>query len=242
MIICHSRRYIFIHVHKTAGESVTQALSRRLTRADLTVGTTLGGKVANWLYPKLTPIKKHSAAEAIRDHLGPAVWDAYFKFAFVRDPVDRARSLHGYYAQMARRRDERSLRNLLYALPGSQSRDPARWPTVRAFLETSSFSEFIRHPAFSPRHPGTRPQWKAVCDADGAPLVDFVGRFERLEADFAHVLGRIGLERVALPRRNASRAPGAAAPVSPEDRAHLVDIYRRDFELFGYPVAEPVGA
>jgi hypothetical protein len=240
VIICHSRRYIFVHIHKTAGESVTEALSQHLTRADLTVGTTLRGKMANWIYPKVTPIKKHSPAQAVRDYLPAEIWDGYFKFAFVREPVDRARSLYGYYAEMVRRRDQRSLRNVLFALPGSQSRDPARWPAVRAFLETSSFSEFIRHPAFSPRHPGTRPQWESVCDPDGAPLLDFVGRFESLETDFRRVVERIGLDQVSLPRRNASRAPGDVA--SPADRALLEAMYRRDFEMFGYPIAEPVVA
>ena len=35
--------------------------------------------------------------------------------------------------------------------------------------------------------------------------MDFVGRFERLQADFDHVRDRLGLPRIALPHVNRSR-------------------------------------
>jgi hypothetical protein len=35
MIISHSRRFVFVHIHETAGESVTEALAPHLKRRDL---------------------------------------------------------------------------------------------------------------------------------------------------------------------------------------------------------------
>lgn len=232
MILSHSRAFVFVHVHKTAGEAVTAALAPHLGRGDVVLGTTTAGKVANLVYPKLKAIKKHSSALRLRDFCGEAVWDAYFTFAFVRDPVDRIRSLYDYTGKMLERRRERSLRNLVLGLPGASGADPLRWPGTRAYLETTSFSEFIRHPAFR-----SREQWRSVCDEDGRPLVDFIGRFERLEADFAHVSERLGLGPLSIEKRNASQGAPKAAVVSPEDRDHLLALHRRDFEIFGYEAA-----
>jgi hypothetical protein len=237
MIICHSRKFIFIHLHKTAGESVTLALLPHVGRGDLVLGTTLGGELANAWYNRRYKLQKHSGARKIRGHVGPEVWNGYLKFAFVRDPVDRARSLYFYYEKMLKLRRRTSLRNALLLLPGMEFRDIYRWPGMQAYLESASFSEFIRHPKFSPTLLGTRRQSDMLCDEDGRLLVDVVGKFETLQQDFSAVTARLGLPDAKLPWRNPSRNREAAqAPVDPADRAWLADIYRRDYETFGYPL------
>lgn len=229
MILSHSKRFIFVHVQKTAGESISHAILPHLDRSDMIVGTTLSGKISNLIYPKFVPLKKHSTALMLRSHFAEDVWGSYFKFSFVRHPVDRARSLHRYIGNMLRKREQRSLRNMMFALPGTQTADPLKWPSARACLETASFSEFIRHPDFS-----VREQWRYLCDKDGNILVDFVGKFETLEADFRRVLDRIGVGAVDLPRRNASATPDGGDPISPQDRAYLAEMFRTDIEIFGY--------
>ena len=47
MIICHSRKYVFIHIHKTGGTSVESALEPTLHWNDLLLGSTPFGEVAN---------------------------------------------------------------------------------------------------------------------------------------------------------------------------------------------------
>ena len=46
------------------------------------------------------------------------------------------------------------------------------------------------------------PQSDFVCDADGRLLMDFVGRFETLQADFDAVCGSIGLPPTPIPHVN----------------------------------------
>lgn len=233
MIISHSRKFIFIHVRKTAGESITAALAPYLSSTDLTIGTTFKGKVADLIYPKMTPLKKHVPATILRSHLSPDVWSSYFKFAFIRNPIDHTQSFYKFLGNMLEKREEKTVRNILLNLPGTISADPLKWPVSRAYRETASFSEFIRHPAFKGHG-----QWKYLCDPGGAIMVDFVGRFENLDSDFAHVTERIGLGKIALARRNASRDPATPDTVSLADRAYLAEMFKRDFEIFAYDAVQ----
>ena len=130
MIISHSRKFVFIHIHKTAGELVSEALLPFLGRGDLLLGTTLRGEIANAWYDRRHGLQKHSGARKVRAYLGDA-WDDYLKFSFVRDPFDRLRSLYFYFERMVERRRRPSLRNALLWLPGTDFRDPLKWPGMR---------------------------------------------------------------------------------------------------------------
>ena len=238
MIISPSRNFAFVHIHKTAGEAVTLALTPHLGPGDLTLGASRAGRLRDIRYRRAYGISKHSPARVLRDYAGAEVWAGYFTFAIVRHPYDRVRSLYSYLGLMSDRRRGMSARNIAYRMPVLRRADPLGWPGVQAVRETADFSEFIRHPKFH-ADPGTRPQRDMLADADGTLLVDFVGHFDRLAADFAKITDRIGLGPVPLPRHNVSSGGGAAHPeLSREDRSLLRNLYAADFEMFGFE--EPV--
>lgn len=245
MIISHSRKFIFIHIHKTAGESISAALRPSLSGRDLLLGTSRRGELSNAYYNVRYGLQKHSGARKVRAFVGEETWNDYLKFSFVRDPFDRLRSLYFYFEKMLARRREPHLRNALLWLPGTDFRDPLKWPGMQAFLETDSFSGFIRHPAFSTNIMGARPQSFLLTDKDGNLDVDFVGKFETLAEDFATLAARLGLEGADLGHRNASRNRAATPdPAEAADRALVAETYARDYALFGYPLpsaAAPAG-
>jgi Sulfotransferase family len=244
MIISHSRKFVFIHIHKTAGESISEALVPFLAKGDFILGTTLRGELANAWYERRHGLQKHSGVRKVKGYLGDA-WDGYLKFSFVRDPYDRLRSLYFYFERMLAARREKSLKNALLLIPGTDFRDPLKWPGMKPFLETDDFSGFIRHPEFSTKLMGARPQAFQLSDREGNLAVDFVGRFETLAEDFATLAGRLGLEGAGLGHRNASRNRAATAdPAEAADRALVAGLYARDYALFGYPLppAVPGGA
>lgn len=237
MIISHSRRFIFIHIHKTAGESISEALLPYLSRQDLLLGTTLRGELNNAYCNRRYRLQKHSGVRKVRNFVGEEAWADYLKFSFVRDPFDRLRSLYFYFEKMVARRRKPHLRNALLWLPGTDFRDPLKWPGMQAFLETDSFSGFIRHAAFSTNIMGARPQSFLLTDTDGNLDVDFVGKFENLAEDFAAIAARIGLDGAGLGHRNASRNRAAIPdPAEAADRALVAELYARDYALFGYPL------
>lgn len=78
-----------------------------------------------------------------------------------------------------------------------------------------------------------RPQHEFICDEDGNVLVDFVGRYETLKADWRYVCDKLG-----VPPHLAHHRPGDHQPYreyyTPETWAALAELYATDIELFGY--------
>ena len=76
-------------------------------------------------------------------------------------------------------------------------------------------------------------QSEFVTDAEGRVIVDFVGRFERLAEDFAHVCRTIGVE-AELPHVNPSRHADYRTYYSDHSRALVAEHFAEDIERFGY--------
>lgn len=236
MIISYSRHFIFIHIHKTGGDSIATALRPALDSADFV----LRNDWQAWLQDvrsggrssELASLRKHSPAKDVAKVVPAELWQKSFKFAFVRHPVARAVSLYRYAAWKAEERTKVIPRNAWYLVGPGRRTDPRRWPSVRAYAEAPVFSDFIRHPLLD-RDLSMSPQWLSLSDAHGKPLVDFVGRFERLQEDFHAVQDRIGVDRSTLGRHNASRHV-EIVEVSSDDREYLARRFEVDYAHLGY--------
>lgn len=230
MIISNSRRFVFVHITKAAGTSVTMALEETLQWNDLVLGGTTLGEAIQEPYRAQFGLHKHCAARDIRAVVGDAVWDDYFTFSFVRHPYSRAVSLYTFI--------RRTLRQSGYRRYMPWTRDRSQWfwqwPGTKAFLATRSFSEFIRHPEFL-RAPGAHAQVDWLCDEQGRLMVDFVGKVENIGTDFATVAERIGLDAPKVRTHNKSAVNSWTDYLKDAaDYAHLRELYRRDLEMFGY--------
>lgn len=87
MIISHKHKFIFIHIPKTGGTSVQEALKPFLADSDIYINDPR--HVKNF--------HKHSTAAEVRKEVGEEVWNSYFKFAFVRNPWDAVVSLYHWW-------------------------------------------------------------------------------------------------------------------------------------------------
>lgn len=228
MIISNSRQYVFVHVPRTGGTSITQALQPTTAWNDIVVGGTPYGERMGDVWGDKWDVGKHSPATALRALVGAERWTDYFTFALVRHPVDRLVSLYAWArARVRQRRWRRWTRHLL-----PSHREPL-WdrPVVRAYLDAGSFSAFVRHPALGNGRLA-RPQRHFLTDTGGEPrLIDHVGRLEQADADFATVCDRIGVS-VMLPHTNADRRDDVT--VTPADRNVVARRYGADFDAFGY--------
>ncbi|MDJ0581302.1 sulfotransferase family 2 domain-containing protein [Crocosphaera sp.] len=81
MQISFKHNFIFIHIPKTAGSSITQYLNEYLTEEE---------KTLSQKFPS------HATAQMIQDKLGEIQYNKMFKFAFVRNPWEHQFSLYNY--------------------------------------------------------------------------------------------------------------------------------------------------
>jgi hypothetical protein len=144
-------------------------------------------------------------------------------FCFCRNPYDRL--LSGYLDKIAR--------------PGPFRRERLR--SLGLMDGTISFADFVgaleaRDPVDFDAH--WRPQHVQTCIATMQP--SFVGRLENLEHDLGLLLARLGADFAAAYRPETRNRTSARARhgefYTAALRARVHAIYRRDFELFGYPV------
>ncbi len=146
-------------------------------------------------------------------------YESYFKFSFVRNPWMRVASAYHYLRQFPMTQRDR-----IWAqanLPAYATLDDfvLGWITPQNVLTWEHF----------------KPQHRFICSPSGQLKVDFVGRFERLEKDFAYVARRLG-RNVALGHHNKTlrgnydyRNQFSVAAIE-----RIANVYRRDIELFNY--------
>jgi len=183
----HRTKSIFIHIPKAAGTSVSTAL----------YGYSVGHATIRDRYER-----DYNATRK------------YFKFTFVRDPLERLLSAFRFFrggGMHVRDREfaEQHIRDLDFA----------------AFVRNLRESDEMRE------HLLLLPQMHFIATPDKRVLVNFIGRFENIENDFAYVTKKIGV-KAQLPHKNPSQ--NASVPVDTETRQLVRDIYEVDYTWLSY--------
>ena len=197
MLLSLRHRFIFIHIYKVAGTSVTRAL-RPYCRERLPTRLFQTGRAQS-----IPTLPDHITAQELRTEVRD-LFDRCFKFAFVRNPWDWQVSLYHYMKQNRKHPQHALIRNM-------------------------TFDEYITWRVTKDKHL----QKEFVTDGEGTIIVDFVGRFERLEEDFDQICQRIGI-RPSLPHRNRSRHDDYRSCYTDTTRELIAEHFRPDIELFDY--------
>jgi hypothetical protein len=134
----------------------------------------------------------------------------YFKFGFVRNPWDRVVSLY-------ERTEAIQLRNEM---------------TFEQFVDWIQYSSATC--VHSSPH---RYQLDWFVDANGNLLADFIGKFERLDEDWALVAQKLGLEEKLPHQRANPRARHYTEYHTPRTRDIVAAKFKVDIERFGYDFA-----
>ncbi len=197
---------IFVHIPKTGGTSV-ENLIWPLPWSRRT-------REMLWMHIDSNNYQtgglQHLRAVHIREEVGAEKFARYFRFSFVRNPWDRAVSQFSYLRQ--RRPD---LQQLL-GLEGA-----------------SDFNEYLSRIS-EVDHVQWAPQLPFLCDDDGSNLVDFIGRYERLEADAQDIFDRLGIAATSIPHEMKSEHGPYRDYYDHDSRFSIARLYRADIEAFGY--------
>jgi hypothetical protein len=215
MIINHSFRFIFLHVPKNAGTSISNWLSSFTGWNDIELGGTHYGEQIQEIYGKRFKLHKHSTAGQVRAVVGGEIWRSYFKFAVVRCPLDRLVSAYHFYKEW----DHPGV------APAKECSD------LTEFLGSSYFSEDRRN---CTRATGSQ---ASFLDTGVAEPLDKICRFETLNDDMRAVAERLGIDSPALPHSNSSSRGSYEDYYTAETRALTQSIYFEDFQRFGYPLS-----
>lgn len=167
---------------------------------------------------------KHFSAQELKGVYGDAIWANSFKFAFVRNPWDR---LVSWWSLI------------------DNGRDPAgTTPAPNNFFgyvltQARNFEEFLSNCTDEivdkdGRKNIFRNQIDYLTSDNGSFMVDFIGRFERLQTDFDTIAGRLGLPQVALPKINHSRHAPYTEYYTASMAEKVRQRYHRDIAAFGY--------
>ena len=211
MIISHSQKFIFIHIQKNAGTSITRYLDKYLTYQDVILGCTKFGEAINPFYKQKYQLHKHSYAIKVRNIAGNDVWKEYFTFSFVRNPWDRMVSLYKWCC-----------------------RGKYKFTICQEAIEAGSFSNFIRSRCFQ----SLPEQMEYISDRKGNIIVDFIGKQESINQDFEHICKQLQIPSVDMEKfkKNVSRSYDKYQNYynSDEDINIVKKQFARDIDFFKY--------
>jgi hypothetical protein len=215
MFLSPRHRILFVHIAKTGGSSIRAALARLHWTDPYAIPIHLVNGLTRVLrYRTGAKFPRHAKAIAAYECIGEPFWSQLFKFTFVRNPWD---------------------------LQVSSWHHLRRVPTAPTD-QFATFEEFLRH-KFAPGHPfqyyfeiSAQLQSHYILDHSGRILVDFVGRYERLQADFEEACRLGGVPQIRLPhKRHSVERKRDYRSYYDDVTAELVSRhYAQDIELFGY--------
>ena len=214
-MIAHPLKALFVHIPKTAGQTIEHVFLSHL-------GLDQNARPALLLREKLEhesgpPRLSHLKASDYHQYgyLSEQQYDDYYKFCFVRNPWSRVLSFYRYLR----------------------------------FEEQYNFDDFVcnvleQQMQNEPYHWFLAPQSDFIYDQHKQLLINFVGRYERLQADFDHISTQLGLLRTELPVINTSlkfRHANNGGTKSDyrqlyttQSIDHVAKLYQRDIDLLGY--------
>ncbi len=221
-MISHSGKFIFVHIPKTAGTSIekTFGLFEDLSRAKQDHRTIreiepLSQAILGLSSKEDARLLLRRGRDKYRRTLGQplnvvnsAQYTEYFKFAFVRNPWDRAAS---WYQNVMR---------------GEKVRNDLK-------IEADcSFSTFIDR---YPDQWGLKPQLYWLKNSANQVPLDFIGRFENLQNDYQKICESLNVEAKPLSRMLTKGKRIPYRDLYDDKTAQKVrKMYEEEIELFEY--------
>lgn len=213
MLISDKYNFIFIHVPKNAGTSIHKALVKHgnlACRCENVPGMYYLKRITG-NNAALSIFDKHIDVARAKKIIGKR-WDKYVSFAVVRNPYDRAVSRFYYFK----------------GRPDLYEHD--------RYKETDSFRQHILEMS----NKTWNDKQSFYLESDGKVGVTEILRFEELGSDWDMLMEKLGLRDISLAFRNRSdRDTDFMKYYDSEMIRRVNEIFRRDFELFDYPMIDP---
>lgn len=186
-----NKEFIFIHIPKAAGLSIVKALT--------------GSE--NSHHAKASDYKKQDAI----------LFESYFKFSLVREPISRCLSAYSYLKQGGRH----NIYDYFW-----REKYIKKYKNFDSFVQEGGLKTAIENNA---EH--FIPQIEYICESDQC-IVDLVGKFENIE-EFVKNLSAVIGRNIVLEKINQTSYKNMRK-MSKETTKIIEDLYCKDLNFFGY--------
>jgi hypothetical protein len=210
MVYSKKKKFLFIHIPKTAGTSLRKVLNRHaagpgllnfLSRRITRLSPGLGQRFF-YRWRTFEPHIRFSEAQGL---LPSQELDGCFKFCFVRNPYER---LVSFFCHIETHFEH---------------------PYHERFKKLGGFAGLVAHL----EELAEPSQLFYTLNHKGQPAMDFVGRFENINEDYDHIARRLGIE-AQLPHLNAKKGVRWRDFYNDALQMEVRRYYEEDFVAFGY--------
>ncbi|MFH1047607.1 MAG: sulfotransferase family 2 domain-containing protein, partial [Patescibacteria group bacterium] len=210
MIISHKHKFIFLKPRKVAGTSVELALAAHCGAEDIVTPVSDYSAEADDDRYEQAPrnyealgFYNHMEPAAVRERVGAAVWDSYYKLTVVRNPWDLMVSKYWWDVALAQRGSVSQAAADGHVATANRPKQLGLVSKIRKkmALRLGDFNGYVRQ-SVKVFGNTTFYFWP-----DGGEVCDFYIRYENLNEDYRRAGERLGMPVVELPRtKNKSRS------------------------------------
>ena len=218
MILSSKYRFVFVHIPKTAGISVTESLKPFSDDRKRSLAKSIKRRLPFIENPNHVHFREHEPALKMVQKLSRRRFDELTSFSVVRDPFDHAVSHYEYMKQF-------------------------RIASVAEKVGAMTFNEYLRYRTKKPFWNDTvfarlPDQCYFLMDSNNQICVDRLIRFENLQQEMQALAADLDLKGYQLPHKNKTKSQ--RKPLRSYYDQESIDlvrkIYRRDFEHLGYSI------
>jgi hypothetical protein len=158
----------------------------------------------------------HATCDVVAERYGQSEFNRRFKFAFVRNPWDRCVSWYSFHKAL----------------------EPYRTLTFREWVRQRMPHHWVEQNGTRYGDHSPLEQFRFICDAKGATIVDFVGRVECFRRDMGRVANVIGLKlpprEPRINRSVARRLDDYHPYYDPPTAERIGELLATDVRMFDY--------
>jgi hypothetical protein len=175
-IVLHKYKAIYFYIPKVACTSLKKVCADLLNVKPATPDSDINRRH----YPS---VKRNKIETKYKD---------YFKFCFVRNPWDRIVSCYN-----SKIKQDKDINDSFYT--NGVARIFLRFGVFRAGMTFTEFVNAVKDISDKEAEVHFRSQHTFITNKNGNIIVDYVGRFERINEDFSLIFNRIGQSNIKLP-------------------------------------------
>lgn len=218
-LVSHKKRFVFIHLAKCAGTSVTSVLepyayppllsSKAIRNGVHILGHWLNIDLMNYTGQYILPL--HANASTLARRFPGIDFASYFRFTVVRSPWARLVSSYEF-----------------------NKRPRKKFSNPRSFYQQDdmSFADYVRTRIKVGSQPNQIDQ--LFTRDDGSLDMSFVAKLENLEKDMGIVFDSLGLDAPCIPQQNITNHPSYSRYYCDVTRSIVDAAFARDISAFGY--------